>query len=50
MLVGCVLMVAYVLATGGGGFAGFLTKMQTVDVNLVNLFPKGGINLFWLVV
>ncbi|HOQ23152.1 MAG TPA: sodium:solute symporter [Bacillota bacterium] len=51
MLVGCVLMVAYVFGHSAvGGFAGFLTKMQTVDVNLVNLFPKGGINLFWLVV
>lgn len=50
MLIGVVLMVGYFFGSDVvGGWSGYLTKMQAVDLNLIQPFPKGGQNLLWLV-
>lgn len=51
MLIGVVLMVGYVFNNPiVGGVTGYFTKMQNVDVNLINMFPQGGLGLLWLVI
>lgn len=51
MVVGTILMVGYIVNSPTvGGLTGYFTKMQMVDANLINMFPKGGMGLFWLVV
>lgn len=51
MLVGVALMLGYVFGNDAvGGVSGYLTKMKEIDPNLLQMFPKGGSNLFWLVI